>query len=78
MTIARRVGQSAQYVVVVGDVLQSAHKTLTTARTKATQAGSKVGVVANSGNCSTFHNVWSLSIGQRVTIDANGRCLPCP
>jgi hypothetical protein len=34
-------------------------------------------VVANSGNCSTFHNVGSLSIGQRVTIDANGRCLPC-
>lgn len=39
----RRVGQSAPYVVVVGDVLQSAHKT----------------------------------IGQRVTIDKSGRCLPC-
>jgi hypothetical protein len=77
--MSRRVGQSAPYVVVVGDVLQSAHKTLTTARTKATAAGGKAGVVTGRPptGCHTFHNVWSLSIGQRVTIDANGRCSPC-
>lgn len=63
--------------MVVGDVLQSAHKTIVTASAKAKAAGGKVGVVTNAVSCKTFHGAWSLTIGQRVTIDANGRCLPC-
>lgn len=65
--MTRRVGQSAPYVVVVGGVLQSAHKTITTASNKAREAGGRVGVVTNT----------SLTIGQRVTIDKQGRCVPC-
>ncbi len=75
--MSRRVGQSAPYVVVVGDVLQSAHKTIATASTKAREAGGKVGVVTNAVSGRTFHGAWSLTIGQRVTIDKSGRCLPC-
>lgn len=75
--MTRRVGQSAPYVVVVGDVLQSAHKTITRARTKAREAGGRVGMVTNAVSCHSFHGAWSLTIGQRVTIDKHGRCLPC-
>lgn len=77
MSTARRVGQSAPYVVVVGDVLQSAHKTIATASTKAREAGGRVGVVTKAVSCHSFHGAWSLTIGQRVTIDKQGRCLPC-
>lgn len=75
--MTRRVGQSAPYVVVVGDVLQSAHKTIATASAKAREAGGRVGVVTNAVSCQSFHGAWSLTIGQRVTIDKQGRCLPC-
>jgi hypothetical protein len=77
MTTPRRVGQSAPYVVVVGDALKSAHKTIPVANATAKKLGGRVGMVVHSGNCSTMHNLWSLTIGQRVTIDAHGRCLPC-
>jgi len=66
--MSRRVGQSAPYAVVVGDVLKSAHKTI-----PAKKLGGRVGMVVHSGNCSTMHNLWSLTIGQRVTIDAHGK-----
>lgn len=75
--MTRRVGQSAPYVVVVGDVLQSAHKTLPMASTKARELGGRVGVVTNAVSCKSFHGAWSLTIGQRVMIDKNGRCVPC-
>ncbi len=66
--MSRRVGQSAPYVVVVGYVLKSAHKTIPVANATAKKVGGRVGMVVHSGNCST-----SLTIGRRVTIDSNGK-----
>jgi hypothetical protein len=71
--MSRRVGQSAPYVVVVGDVIKSAHKTISVANATAKKLSGRVGMVVHSGNCSTMHNLWSLTIGQRVTIDSNGK-----
>jgi hypothetical protein len=68
-----RVGQSAPYVVVVDGVLKSAHRTIPVAAALAKKLGGRVGMVVHSGNCSTMHNLWSLTIGQRVTIDSNGK-----
>jgi hypothetical protein len=67
--MSRSVGQSAPYVVVVGDVLKSAHKTIPVANATAKKLGGRVGMVVPSGNCRT----WSLTIGQKVTIDSNGK-----